>query len=254
MSLFDVPQILPDKVKPHIVKKYFKIFINFNYIVGFLYAFYFFVTTSRKEQMFVRRLWAFECWIILSFYGLFIYLFYLEKSALEDRRGLFRFMKIQALGLIGASKQELLSYFDYIASNPEDYSFDSHKGVEVISGSLTEADSIFKTKEKFLGITLELKFRVTKVDQDKGFEFELLDPKFLSWLGIRGKFSYKALDRDEIRLELVIFNNPQDFFTRIISAAFYLSLARLIVAHQINKEVGFIGREIEARAQGSEPK
>ena len=248
MSLFDVPQILPDKVKPHIVKKYFKIFINFNYIVGFLYSFYFFATTPRKEQMFVRRLWAYECWVILSFYGLFIYLFYLEKSALEDRRGLFRFMKIQALGLIDSSKQELLSYFDHIASNPKDYSFDSHKGVEVKSGSLTEVGSIFKTKEKFLGITLELKFKVTKANQDEGFEFELLNPKFLSWLGIKGRFSYKALDKNETRLELIVFNHPQDFLTRIISAAFYLSPVRLVVAQQINKEVRFISREVEANS------
>jgi hypothetical protein len=232
-------------LKPHHIKRTFKIFINLNYIVGFLYAFYFFITTSRKTEMFVRRLWAYECWLILTSYGLFIYLFYLEKSALENRRGLFRFMKIQAVNLIEAPKEALLTWFDHIAENPKDYSFDSHLGVQVTQGALTKVGSKFETKEKFMGMPIRLKFGVTQADRESGLEFKVLNPK-LSWLGLKGRFDYKLIDQDLIRLELVIFNHPRGFFKRVVSGMFYLSPLRILVAQQIYKEVKFIAKQVEA--------
>ena len=230
--------------KAHVVKRNFKIFININYISGFLYAFFFFVTTSRGTEMFTRRLWAYECWLILSFYGLFIYLFYLEKSALENERGLFRFMKIQADTLIKAPAEELLDWFAQISQHPDKYSFDSHLGVAVISGTLTESGSIFETKEKFLGIFFRLRFETTKIDEQSGFEFKLLSP-VLSWLNFGGAFIFKSLDENITRLELVVFNHPTNFVTRIISGLIYLSPVRAAIARQISKEVKFIARQVE---------
>ncbi len=238
-------------LKPHHIKRTFKIFINLNYILGFLYAFYFFITTSRETEMFTRRLWAYECWLILTSYGLFIYLFYLEKSALENRRGLFRFMKIQAVNLIEASKQNLLTWFDHIAHNPGDYSFDSHLGVKVTEGSLTQVGSEFETREKFMGLPVKLKFGVTQADRQSGLEFKLLNPK-LSWLGLKGRFNYELIDQDLIRLELVIFNQPGGFFQRLVSGIFYLSPLRILIAQQINKEVKFIAQQVESLQLESE--
>lgn len=230
--------------KPYQIKNWFKLFIHFNYLAGFLYAFYYFVTTPRSSQMFVRRLWAYECWLILSFYGLFIYLFYLEKSALDEERGLFRFMKIRATALIEAGKDELLTWFDQIAAEPQQYQFKTHQGVSIESGSLTEPGSVFTTQEKFLGITLKLRFTVTAADPALGLEFKLITPG-LSWLGIRGRFDYQLLEPKLIRLDLTIFNHPSTFLKRIVSGAFYLSPLRLLVARQISREVRFIRRGVE---------
>ncbi|OGM30525.1 hypothetical protein A2630_02015 [Candidatus Woesebacteria bacterium RIFCSPHIGHO2_01_FULL_44_10] len=50
------------------------------FIVGLFYAFGNFITTSRKFDFGQRRLWAYESWIIFSFYGLFLFLTLLEKE------------------------------------------------------------------------------------------------------------------------------------------------------------------------------
>ncbi len=60
-------------------KKYLFTFIHLFFISGILYAFFHFATTP-KTQMFYRRLWAYESWIILSFYGLFVYLNLAQKE------------------------------------------------------------------------------------------------------------------------------------------------------------------------------
>ncbi len=245
MPLSDLrPNLKIRKLKPDVIKRNFKIFININYILGFLYAFYFFITTPRKTEMAARRLWAFECWIILSFYGLFIYLFYLEKSALEGQRGLFRFMKIQATRLINVSKQQLIDWFKYISHKPDQYSFESHLGVKVEEGDLMTKGSIFTTQEKFAGMVLDLRFQVTKVDPKRGFEFKVLNP-LAAWLGLRGAFVIKALDEEVTRLELIVFNHPTQVVKRIVSGLFYLSPLRILAARQIAKEVRFIAQQVE---------
>ncbi|MBD3250041.1 MAG: hypothetical protein GF381_00495 [Candidatus Pacebacteria bacterium] len=236
------------KLKPYCVKKYFKLFINLNYLFGFGYAFYFFITTPRKGAVLVRRLWAYECWLILSFYGLFIYLFYLEKSALERHRGLGRFLSIQALELTQASSQDLKDYFQNIAARPDQYSFKTHQGITPVSGRIDQPGSVFKTQEKFAGLTLELTFRTLEVDQSdpiKSFVFELIEPGFLNWLNLQGKFAFSQLDRNLTKLSLTIFNRPDNFFARIASTLFYLSPIRIVISRQINREVKFICQQVE---------
>jgi len=75
-------------------KKYFYLFIHFNFLSGFIYALYHFLSTP-KSIFLSRRLWAYECWIILSFYCLFIFLILLEKDirikqAIKERVNIFR--------------------------------------------------------------------------------------------------------------------------------------------------------------------
>lgn len=75
-------------------KKFFYLFIHFNFLSGFLYALYHFLDTP-KSIFLSRRLWAYECWIILSFYCLFIFLILLEKEvkikqALREKISMYR--------------------------------------------------------------------------------------------------------------------------------------------------------------------
>jgi len=60
-------------------KKYFYFFIHFNFMSGFLYAFWHFINTPKQIFMH-RRLWAYESWIIASFYSLFVYLTLTDKD------------------------------------------------------------------------------------------------------------------------------------------------------------------------------
>ncbi len=232
------------EAKPYQVKRYFKIFINFNFIAGFFYAFYFYLISPKPSQMFERRLWAFECWAILSFYGIFIYLFYLEKSALENQ-GLYRFSQIQAKELIDAPVKQVEEWLRSLESNPEKYQFDTHQGVRVLSGKLSKVGAVFATKEKFLGMMMELKFQVVKVSKSE-FEFVLISLGWLKKLGVRGKFVLVPVAVDQTVLQLIVFNKMDGFGKRIMAMMLlYLSPVRFLVARQIGKEVRLVKREVE---------
>ncbi|MBN1168376.1 hypothetical protein JXA63_00645 [Candidatus Woesebacteria bacterium] len=60
-------------------RKLYYFFIHTFFISGIFYAFAKFIRTPRIE-MFQRRLWAYENWIIISFYLLFVYLILTEKE------------------------------------------------------------------------------------------------------------------------------------------------------------------------------
>ena len=227
------------------LKRYFKIFINFNYIAGFLYAFFFYIRSSRDTQMFERRLWAQECWTILTLYGLFIYLFYLERSAIENQPGLYRFSQIKAQRLINASNYEVKQWLKNLEKNPKKYNFDTHQGFQLKSGTLSEPTSVFKTQEIFAGLKFSFNFQVTEVSQNK-FEFKLIKPSWLASLGIKGKFKTVPVSDQQTILQLIIFNQANDYFTRVVAMLFlYLSPVRFLIAKQINKEVKFVKSSIE---------
>ncbi len=61
------------------LKRRFYFLVHLIFISGFLYAFYHFIQTPRSISL-DRRLWAYESWIILSFYSLFTYLVLWEKE------------------------------------------------------------------------------------------------------------------------------------------------------------------------------
>ena len=70
-------------------QKRFRLFIHIFYIIGIIYAFFFYITSSKQHEMYNRRLWAIETWIIFTFYMLFIWIFYLsgeqEKGTKKNR-------------------------------------------------------------------------------------------------------------------------------------------------------------------------
>lgn len=84
------------------IKKYFYLFIHLNFVSGFLYAFIHFLFTPRSIYL-NRRLWAYECWIILSFYCLFVYLIILDEEVnLKKKLGqqIKNFQKILLVNLL----------------------------------------------------------------------------------------------------------------------------------------------------------
>lgn len=85
------------KINP---KKLFYSFIHIFFITGILYAFYHFALTP-KRVMEIRRMWAYESWIILSFYCLFIFLILIEQDRLKAIKDKFIFFKnILSINLI----------------------------------------------------------------------------------------------------------------------------------------------------------
>jgi hypothetical protein len=78
------------------LKRHFYLFIHFNFIIGFLYAFYHFLITPRATLA-QRRLWAYESWIIFSFYCLFLFLIIFEQ---ETKLNFEKFKKILIVNLI----------------------------------------------------------------------------------------------------------------------------------------------------------
>lgn len=55
------------------IRRLFHIFIHLNFVTGLLYAFTRFISTPRVLVLH-RRLWAYETWIIFSFYAIFLFL------------------------------------------------------------------------------------------------------------------------------------------------------------------------------------
>jgi hypothetical protein len=67
------------------IKKYYYYFLHLMFMIGLLYAFGHFITTPKNPDFFERRLWAYESWIIFSFYSLFVFLTLLEKEFRIDK-------------------------------------------------------------------------------------------------------------------------------------------------------------------------
>jgi len=82
------------------LKKLIHFLIHLFFVSGMLYAFYYFIETP-KTNMLHRRLWAYEAWIILCFYGCFAYLAFLSeptrKSKLKNK--IARFKEVLGLNL-----------------------------------------------------------------------------------------------------------------------------------------------------------
>jgi hypothetical protein len=79
------------------LKQRFYFFIHANYLLGLFYALTRFLSTPRTVFA-NRRLWAYEFWIILSFYLILFYLILIEK---EKAASVFkRFQKILGANLL----------------------------------------------------------------------------------------------------------------------------------------------------------
>ncbi|MBU2592245.1 MAG: hypothetical protein ABH867_01490 [Patescibacteria group bacterium] len=84
-------------------KRTLLIALHLNYIAGILYALFRFLSTPRVQMMFFRRLWAYEVWIILSFYLIFLYLVNLETEKISGKaigRYVKKMRKILSVNLV----------------------------------------------------------------------------------------------------------------------------------------------------------
>jgi hypothetical protein len=73
------------------LKRYFYLVLHLNFISGFFYAFWHFINTP-KSIFLHRRMWAYESWIIMSFYFLFVFLILMERE--------FDFKKLLTINLL----------------------------------------------------------------------------------------------------------------------------------------------------------
>ena len=69
--------------------------LHLNFLSGFAYAFYHFLLPPRSDVL-VRRLWAYECWIIFGFYALFIFLLVRERHR-DEKIIKLNFVKLKKL-------------------------------------------------------------------------------------------------------------------------------------------------------------
>jgi hypothetical protein len=82
-------------------KKFYYFLLHAFFITGILYAFRQFIRTPRIEIL-QRRLWAYENWIIMSFYLLFVYLTLTEREGRlkKAKNRLKEFRRILSVNLI----------------------------------------------------------------------------------------------------------------------------------------------------------
>lgn len=82
-------------------KKLYYFIIHSLYIISIFYAFWHFINTPRSDIL-PRRLWAYENWIIISFYLLFVYLVLTEKDKRfkKAKNRLKEFRRILSINLI----------------------------------------------------------------------------------------------------------------------------------------------------------
>lgn len=86
------------------LRQYFLSFVHFWFIVSLAYAVIHFAWTPRSN-MDIRRLWAYESWIIFSFYGLFVYLIltdpeYADTAREKARKTFTRFQRTLKTNLL----------------------------------------------------------------------------------------------------------------------------------------------------------
>ncbi|KKU87363.1 hypothetical protein A3A64_03170 [Candidatus Gottesmanbacteria bacterium RIFCSPLOWO2_01_FULL_48_11] len=86
------------------VKRYFFLTIHLVFLASILYAFYHFLRTPRIDAV-NRRLWAYENWIIVSFYGLFVYLALSDVDIPEEikerrKKRIAKFQRILEINLL----------------------------------------------------------------------------------------------------------------------------------------------------------
>ena len=159
-------------------------------------------------------------------------------------KSVFTLFQIKRCVLLPNSSQAVLDFFESIEADPGLYAFNSHAGVFPIQGKLAEIGSLFGTREKFAGITLNLKFQTTLVDPSGKFSFVLLNP--FGWLRIGGYFTYEPVDAKQTKLCLSTCLNQPNWWQRILGLAIFLPPTRWAIGHQLKQELLFISRQIKA--------
>ena len=142
---------------------------------------------------------------------------------------------LQAMTEVAVSPQEARAWFLSLAEQPERYRFDSHGGFTFTEGQFGEPGARFQTTERFQGLTVTLKFRLTGVVEDR-FTFCLLAPV----RGIWGFFELQPAGAGNTRLRLAVGSEQ-----RLQRGLLKLPPVRRSVQQQIEGEVAHIKQSME---------
>jgi hypothetical protein len=145
---------------------------------------------------------------------------------------------------IARAKKQVTAWFKDLKATPDRYRFSSHQGVVVLKGSLDKPGGVFETKEQFGGVTIPLRFAVTRVNSDS-FRFKLIKP--FGSLRISGQFLVEELSPKTTKLTLRIFGeNPKTVLEKIGQGLLFCSPLRWFILHQIRAETIFVKQAVES--------
>jgi len=144
---------------------------------------------------------------------------------------------------INASEKKVLDYFEHISKNPTDYSFETHAGIFPVKGDFTKSGAIFKTKEKFLNVPIELTFKTLNAKKKNSFDFQLIYP--FKRLDICGRFYHVKVSENKTWLQLSAFSKTTSILNCLLLIAVFIFPLRTIIARQLRKELRFIKKSIE---------
>lgn len=136
---------------------------------------------------------------------------------------------------VGVSPDQLREWFLSLGEHPERYAFGTHGGFAFIEGSFGQEGARFETRERFAGVQIRLRFRLTEIGQDR-FAFRLLQPP----LGVEGIFEMAPAQEEGSRLSLLV--GSKSSWTR---AFLRLPIIHGAVLNQIRREVTHVRESAE---------
>lgn len=142
---------------------------------------------------------------------------------------------MQAQTVINAPIERVRGWFLTLSDHPERYRFESHEGFVFTRGAFGEIGSEFYTREKFFGIMIKLRFRISDVKKDV-FTLSCLPPLKGSWC----RFALAAESPEHTCLTLDV-NTER----RLHAILLNLPGLRNAIQRQINAEVQHIKASIE---------
>jgi len=149
---------------------------------------------------------------------------------------------LQACAEVDVSPHEARRWFLALDEHPERYQSATHGGFVFTKGSFGEEGAQFETRERFAGVCIRLRFRLTKVSEER-FAFSLQQPPLAVW----GGFEIEPAQGRRSRLSLLIggASGWARWFLR-------LPMVRSAVQQQILREVEHVKSSMERLyAQGA---
>lgn len=150
--------------------------------------------------------------------------------------------KIQEKIEVNVSKSNIRKLFEYFVKNPDEYEFNTHKGIEIGKKPIDKIGATFHTRERFGPLKLRLKFQTFEYDPQVGlFSFRLLRP--LKKLNIRGVFQVKSIT-NTTKKALLILSVISPFADSIVAKVFrfiiFVTPVSFIIKSQLKRELLFI--------------
>ncbi|MGD8966357.1 MAG: hypothetical protein PVI07_02505 [Anaerolineae bacterium] len=143
---------------------------------------------------------------------------------------------LNAQAVLDVPVEQARDWFFSLKEHPERYQFDTHEGFEFVEGSFGEIGARFKTRERFLGIKLELLFELVEVG-DAEFQFRLVRP---GSMGVWGRFDIDRHGEERSLLSLAVGSETR--FGQLMLRSFPVAAA---VDRQIHREVAHVKASLE---------